>query len=65
VERNRLKRRVREAWRALQPRLGAIDCVVVARPPAASWPFPQIAQTLERCLTRLGVLDGPTPTTGR
>ena len=34
VERNRLKRQIRVAWRELRPRTGPVDCVVVVRKPA-------------------------------
>jgi ribonuclease P protein component len=66
VERNRLKRQIRVAWRELQPRSTAVDCVIVVRKRAAGTAFAELAGNLERCLRSLDVLMAPgaTPTPG-
>lgn len=61
VERNRLKRQVRAAWRELRPRTAPVDCVVVVRKPAVGTAFSELAGHLESCLESLGVLAAPTP----
>ena len=61
VERNRLKRQIRVAWRALRPSVAAVDCVVVVRKAAVGSPFRELAGHLESCLRSLGVLAAPTP----
>lgn len=61
VERNRLKRQVRVAWRELRPRTAPVDCVVVVRKPAVGAAFSELAGHLESCLQSLGVLAAPTP----
>jgi ribonuclease P protein component len=60
VERNRLKRQIRVAWRELRPRSAAVDCVVVVRKPAVGAAFSELAGHLESCLQSLGVLAAPT-----
>jgi ribonuclease P protein component len=61
VERNRLKRQIRVAWRELRPRTAPVDCVVVVRKPAVGTAFSELAGHLERCLESLGVLSAATP----
>ena len=56
VERNRLKRRIRAAWRDLAPRATGVDCVVVVRREASAWSFEELAGRLERCLRQLRIL---------
>lgn len=56
VERNRLKRQIRVAWRELRPRTAPVDCVVVVRKPAVGAAFSELAGHLEGCLQSLGVL---------
>ena len=68
VERNRLKRQIRVAWRELRPRTAPVDCVVVVRKPAVGVAFSELAGHLESCLQSLRVLpartpDSPLPTT--
>jgi ribonuclease P protein component len=55
VERNRIRRRLRAAARAVLPRLGraGFDYVLVARRPALSEPFDAITRDLERALARV------------
>ena len=60
VERNRLKRQIRVAWRALRPSVAAVDCVVVVRKAAVGSPFRELAGHLESCLQSLKVLAAPT-----
>ena len=59
VERNRLKRQIRVAWRELRPRTAAIDCVVVVRKRAVGSAFGELAGNLENCLRSLNVLTAP------
>ena len=61
VERNRLKRQIRVAWRELRPRTAPVDCVVVVRKTAVGAAFAELAGHLESCLQSLGVLAAPTP----
>ncbi|HMC08156.1 MAG TPA: ribonuclease P protein component [Actinomycetota bacterium] len=56
VERNRLKRRIRAAWRDLAPRAAGVDCVVVVRREATACSVEGLAGHLERCLRQLRVL---------
>jgi ribonuclease P protein component len=62
VERNRVKRVVREAFWSLAPELsGSGDVVVVARPDAAELArrggTPAVAEALRELLTRAGLLE--------
>ena len=59
VQRNRLKRQIRVAWRGLRPRAAAVDCVVVVRKAAAGSAFRELAGHLEGCLQSLKVLAAP------
>lgn len=51
VERNRIKRRIREAFRLEQENLGALDILV--RPPYGVIPSPDMIRRLRELLTRL------------
>jgi ribonuclease P protein component len=62
VERNRLKRQIRAAWRELRPRVASVDCVVVVRKGAVGIAFAELAGHLESCLRRLNVLIAPAST---
>jgi ribonuclease P protein component len=55
VERNRIRRRLREAAREVMPRLGreGYDYVLVARRAALAAPYVHLVQELERALSRL------------
>jgi len=59
VERNRLKRALREQFRQLRPRLPGGDYVVVARPPAARQSSQALQAALARALIRAGALPPP------
>jgi ribonuclease P protein component len=59
VERNRLKRQIRAAWRELLPRTAPVDCVVVVRKRAVGIAFAELAGHLESCLRSLNVLIAP------
>jgi len=59
VERNRLKRQIRAAWRELRPSVGPVDCVVVVRKGAVGIAFSELAGRLESCLRSLNVLTAP------
>jgi ribonuclease P protein component len=65
VERNRLKRQIRAAWRELRPRTAPVDCVVVVRKRAVGIAFAELAGYLESCLGSLGVLTAPGSTAAR
>jgi ribonuclease P protein component len=62
VERNRLKRQIRAAWRELRPSVAPADCVVVVRKGAVGIAFGELAGRLESCLRSLNVLSAPVPT---
>ncbi len=57
VERNRAKRRLREAVRS---HLAAVspgwDCLIIARTPTAGAPFSQLEAGVRQLLTRAGIL---------
>jgi ribonuclease P protein component len=61
VERNRLKRQIRAAWRELRSRAAPVDCVVVVRKPAVGAAFSELAGHLESSLQSVGVLAARTP----
>ena len=61
VERNRLKRALREQFRQLRPNLPGGDYVVVARPPATRQPQ-ALRQAFVRALIRAGALPPPATT---
>jgi ribonuclease P protein component len=65
VERNRLKRQIRSAWRGLRPRIAPVDCVVVVRKRAVGIGFAELAGCLESCLRSLGVLIAPASPSAR
>jgi ribonuclease P protein component len=63
VERNRIKRVLREQFRQLRAQLPGGDYVVVARPPAARQPAQAVRDAFARALVRAGALP-PSATTG-
>jgi ribonuclease P protein component len=61
VRRNRIRRRLKEALRLLNPlpaRLG-YDYVIVARPDALDMGFPALQAELRRAFGRAGTLNSP------
>jgi ribonuclease P protein component len=56
VGRNRIKRALREQFRALRPLLASGDYVLVARPPAATSPTRDLRATFVSLLQRAGAL---------
>ena len=62
VVRNRIKRALREQFRALRPRLATGDCVVVARSAAATVPPALLREAFVRALQRAGALPGAAAT---
>lgn len=57
VRRNRARRVMREAWRALAPRLREpADAVLVARPEIAGVRASELTEEVEEVLSRAGVL---------
>ncbi len=60
VARNRLRRRIREAFRHEQVRLAdGFDVVLVPRAPAAATPFTELRAVLREALIQAGVTGGP------
>ena len=60
VRRNRIRRRLREAYRLLEPRLShGFDIVIVARTLAFDAPFSQLQGELARNCRRLGLVGTP------
>ncbi|NLW20878.1 MAG: ribonuclease P protein component [Clostridiales bacterium] len=59
VTRNLVKRRLREAFRALMPRLVTGSYVITANPEAAKADYHQLAQQLAVLLKRLDALKPP------
>ncbi len=53
VERNRIKRRIREVFRHQQARLTGLDVVVVAQPAAAGAPRATLQGSLDQQWTRV------------
>ena len=51
VDRNRLKRSIREAFRLVQEQLGPVDILI--RPPLDAKPSPEMIARLKNVLTRL------------
>ncbi|MGH7534087.1 MAG: ribonuclease P protein component, partial [Gemmatimonadales bacterium] len=52
--RNRARRRIREAYRRVRALIGAdIEMVVVARPSAATRPFPELVEDMRRLAEKL------------
>ncbi len=63
-DRNRAKRRVREAVRLLYSNIApSYDLVFVVRPPAANAPFTELQQAVTELLQRAGLWQPPTPPT--
>jgi ribonuclease P protein component len=60
VERNRIKRLVRESFRRVRDRLPPIDLMVMAREQAAATPGPQLLAELETLWAKL-IPDGSVP----
>jgi ribonuclease P protein component len=56
VVRNRVKRRLREAYRHLRPSLGGVDVLVLARPSAAEATLAELDTALRGALRGLGWL---------
>ena len=66
VVRNRVKRRLREAVRALYPKLAAgTDLVWIARPPSATADYATLAGAVEHLLRRARLLRDRPPGQGR
>jgi ribonuclease P protein component len=62
VIRNRTRRRIREALRAMAPSLQpGWDVLIIARPALVAADHRALVEVLERLLRRGGVLGGPTP----
>jgi ribonuclease P protein component len=62
VTRNRVKRRLREAVRALYPRLAeGMDLVWIARPPLATADYATLAGAVEQVLRRARLLRAGPP----
>ncbi len=53
VARNRIRRRLREAFRSYAP--GSADVVLVGRCPVATEPFQRVEEYVKECLEALGV----------
>jgi ribonuclease P protein component len=58
VERNQVKRWVREAWRMIQPDLPALDLVVIARPSAKAMGLAGARRALEAARAALAAPGG-------
>jgi len=57
VTRNRVKRRIREAARHLDPRIvPGYDLVFIARPRMSQCAYPELLAAMERLLQRAGVM---------
>ena len=52
VVRNRIRRRLREAFRAYEP--GAVDVVLIGREAVATEPFPVVEEYVRQCLQGAG-----------
>jgi ribonuclease P protein component len=58
VKRNRIKRLIRESVRALESRfITGVDCVIIARKPAAELDFHETLSSIKHVLNRAGVLQ--------
>lgn len=62
VERNRIKRQVRESFRRMRARLPALDLLVIARSEAAAADNAILRAELDRLWPRLRSLKPPVPT---
>ena len=59
VRRNRIRRRLREAFRLFEPKLShGFDIVIVARASAFDTPFEKLRGELAGCFRRLGIIKG-------
>ncbi|NPV47424.1 MAG: ribonuclease P protein component [Armatimonadetes bacterium] len=57
VVRNRVRRRLREAFRALRPSLSGLhDIIIIAYQPAAEAPFRDLAGALQHLLRTAGII---------
>jgi len=61
VERNRIKRQIRESFRLHQPRLPAADLVILVKPGSRTLQSPQLRQHLERLWNRISVSSVASP----
>ncbi len=59
TDRNRLKREIRETFRARQERLPAVDIVIVARPGCARAGAADLTRSLERLWNRIAASPAP------
>jgi len=62
VQRNRIKRRLREAWRPLLPQMKNGLYIVIARQPAADAKFDQLQRSAKYLLKKKGLLVQPEET---
>ena len=62
VERNRIKRRLREVWRPLLPQMKNGLYIVIARQPAADARFDQLQRSAKYLLKKKGLLVQPEET---
>jgi ribonuclease P protein component len=59
VERNRVRRRLREVLRMVSPRVSTgWDVLVVARPASAAASYDELARAAERLLRTSGIMEG-------
>lgn len=59
VDRNRIKRQIRESFRAQQYRLDGTDVVILSRPGCSQAGAAQLTRNLERLWNRVAVLSPP------
>jgi ribonuclease P protein component len=59
VDRNRLKRQIRETFRLKYRSLPAVDLVILAKPGSRTLTAPQLRQSLERLWTRIAASSVP------
>ena len=66
VQRNRARRLIRAAFQQLRPRMAqqGWDIVFVARTQTCACSMQQVLRTMEKQLTKLGLLEPAAPTTG-
>lgn len=61
VDRNRIKRQIRESFRQQQPHLPAVDVVILARGGAVEATAPQLREILDRLWNRVKAQCAPPP----
>ena len=61
VDRNRIKRQIRESYRQQQPALPAVDIVILARGGCIQATSPQLRELLDRLWKRTVVLCAASP----